>query len=129
MAKRITISSKAKKAEELFVSVPMAQAIRNELLFLLSVNKGERPIAKTFGSELYKFMFNRINLNTKNSIENHVKTLLAAWAESISNTEVKVQDDPSDHRALLVSINYTINETSEKQALSVPIRITGDING
>ena len=83
-------------------------AIRANLMHLILTQKGQRLYLPSFGTNLYKFIFEPSDSLTASGIRREIEDAVARF---IPNLQIKgvVIDFPEDHKAN-VTIDYIVNE-------------------
>lgn len=86
-------------------SVSDVKAINNSIRNILFTRIGSVPGKPTFGSNLYKVVFNHLDHITENLIITFTKEALAKWEPRITVTDVTVQMVPELNK-LIATIFY-----------------------
>lgn len=82
--------------------------IRESIRVILTTEPGERLMLPAFGAGLRRFLFEPNTVTTHRRIEEAVVQSLDRWERRIQVGEVRVEADPQDARAALVTVRYTL---------------------
>lgn len=94
--------------------------VREAIWIVLSTAPGERLMRPDFGCGIHDFVFAPNNVRTAGLVRFHVEEALTRWEPRIELQEVKVQPDPDDPAALLISIDYKVRATDSRYNLVYP---------
>lgn len=95
--------------------------IRESIRIILTTEPGERLMLPAFGAGLRRFLFEPNTVTTHRRIEEAVVQSLDRWERRIKLSEVRVEDDPQDTRAALVTVRYTL--VSNRAGDQVQLRV------
>ena len=101
--------------------VSLEEQIRQSLLFILSTDKGERPLMDNYGTNLKNFIFRRNSDGLLNEIEAHVRECLTQLEPRVTIDEVKAERVDDSRSQIELQIRYRIIETELKQTLRFPV--------
>jgi phage baseplate assembly protein W len=91
---------------------------------ILTTRLGERVMLPTYGSNLWKYLFEPLTPMNKDRIKSCVINSLALWEPRIQLTQFGVFEkaDPGvDQNTLIFVMYYRILGTSDEQKVSIPI--------
>jgi phage baseplate assembly protein W len=86
------------------------QAVFNKLKNLLLTRLGERPIQPTFGTDLFRILFEVNSRELQQSVEDYISPAISYWIPEItvSNILVKtIEDDPTLNHSIIITIEYS----------------------
>lgn len=83
--------------------------IRSSIFMILSTVKGERVFLPSFGSNLFKLVFEPNDVLTRNLIKQIVTDDVLRWEKRVSVTDVRVSGDDNE---IKVYVEYQLNNTS-----------------
>jgi len=86
------------------------RAVFNKLKNLLLTRLGERPIQPTFGTDLFRILFEVNSRELQQSVEDYISPAIAYWIPEItvSNLLVKtIEDDPTMTHSIEITLEYS----------------------
>ena len=86
------------------------QAVFNKLKNLLLTRLGERPIQPTFGTDLFRILFEVNSRELQQSVEDYILPAISFWIPEItvSNILVKtIEDDPTLNHSIIITLEYS----------------------
>jgi len=88
-----------------------AEAIKNNLINYFLTNPGERPLNPTFGGGLRAFIFEQIESNNLNFIEDQILSQIIEFFPNINveNLEIFKQEDTNQ---ISISLDYSVVNTN-----------------
>tara|TARA_R100000995_G_C3405016_1_gene86705 strand:- start:185 stop:592 length:408 start_codon:yes stop_codon:yes gene_type:complete len=95
-----------------------AAAIKNNLINYFLTNPGERPLNPSFGGGLRAFIFEQINTNNLDFIEQRISNDLGIFFPNviIGNLEILKQEDTN---TIIVELKYSISNTNINDTLQL----------
>jgi phage baseplate assembly protein W len=97
------------------------EQIRQSLLFILSTDKGERPLMEDYGTTLKNFIFRRNSDGLLTEIEAHVRESLSQHETRVTIDEVKAERVDDSRNRIELQIRYRVNGTDLRQTLRFPL--------
>jgi phage baseplate assembly protein W len=98
--------------------------VRESIRIILLTEAGERLMLPEFGGALRSFLFEPNNVATRRLIEEQIVQALRQWEPRIAVESVAVVADPSEARAAVATIRYTLIATRAAERVSVRVRLT-----
>ena len=94
------------------------EATKNNLINYFLTNPGERPLNPTFGGGLRDFIFEQIEDNNLDFLEDSISSDLQQFFPNISigNLEILKQEDLN---VITVSLTYSINNTNITDTIEI----------
>ena len=93
--------------------------IKSNLINLLLTNKGERVMNPEFGCDLGTALFEGINENLIEVIQNLINTNVAIFVPEVQITEVLVDINNPDNNAISVTVKYKIRISQNADQVTV----------
>ena len=95
-----------------------AAAIKNNLINYFLTNPGERPLNPSFGAGLREFIFEQINTDNLDFLEERISSDLEIFFPNvvIGNLEILKQEDTN---TIIVELKYSISNTSINDTLQL----------
>jgi phage baseplate assembly protein W len=94
--------------------------VREAIPLILETMLGERVMRPTFGSELQRFVFAPLTVETCANLARTVRGALLEWELRIHEVEVEVEPHPTEPGRLDVRIDYAIDVHRMRQSLVYP---------
>jgi len=94
--------------------------IKEAILIILKTEPGERVMEPEFGCGIYEYVFSTINISNLMLMEESVKKALLIYEPRIEVNQVKASPDYQENGLVLISIDYTVSSTNERQNLVYP---------
>lgn len=95
--------------------------IRESICIILGTKPGERLMRPDFGCGLDRYLFEPNDTATLRLIQEEVKRSLARWEPRITLDDIVVATNPSDARAVDITIYYTLIATQRRERLSLTV--------
>jgi phage baseplate assembly protein W len=86
--------------------------IRESIRIILLTEPGERLMLPTFGAGLRRFLFEPNTPTTRRLIADRIEESLRLWERRIAVESVRVDPDPADLQAVVVTITYRLVATN-----------------
>ena len=95
-----------------------AAATKNNLINFFLTNPGERPLNPSFGAGLREFIFEQINTDNLDFLEERISSDLEIFFPNvvIGNLEILKQEDTN---TIIVELKYSISNTSINDTLQL----------
>ena len=103
-----------------FVLSQYEEDIKEAILIILKTEPGERVMEPEFGCGIYEYVFSTINISNLMLMEESVKKALLIYEPRIEVNQVKASPDYQENGLVLISIDYTVSSTNERQNLVYP---------
>jgi hypothetical protein len=78
-----------------------------------------------FGGGLGRFLFEPNTVSTRHLIENQITRALIDWEPRIRVESVKVEADPADSQAAIVTVTYKLIATQTSERVSLTVTLAG----
>lgn len=88
------------------------QVVFNKLKNLLLTRIGERPLQPTFGTDLFKILFEVNSREIQEKIEEYIRPAISFWIPEVTVSAINVktiEDDPTMLHTLEITIGYSTN--------------------
>lgn len=85
--------------------------IKEAIRIILMTQKGERKMNPDFGCNIYKYMFDIINITTLKQIELDVEKAIRTWEYRINELEIHAEESEEVPGRIIVKIAYTIKNS------------------
>lgn len=85
-------------------------AVKSDLVHLILTQRGQRLYLPSFGTNLYKFLFEPSDSLTQSQIKREIEDTVAKFIPNLQITDVIIEY-PEDHKAT-VTIDYIVSEDS-----------------
>ena len=100
-----------------------AKQIHANLQNLILTMKGERPMQPTFGSDVYRLLFEPIYDHTlTQACREAIESAVEQWMPFVEVGLVEVDSDP-DRNSVNIRVNYSVNGFEAAEALNVTVRV------
>ena len=93
--------------------------IKSNLINLLLTNKGERVMNPEFGADLGTALFEGINENLVEVIQNLINTNAAIFVPEVQITDILVDINTPDNNAVSVTVKYKIRISQNPDQVTV----------
>jgi phage baseplate assembly protein W len=93
--------------------------VRESIALILQTQPGERLLLPDFGCGLERFLFEPNTIATLRLIQEEIKRALSRWERRIRLDDVQVATNPSDPRAVDITLYYTLIATQKQERLSM----------
>jgi phage baseplate assembly protein W len=93
-------------------------AIKNNLIDFFLTEPGERYLNPTYGGGLRSFIFEQINSNTLDSLQEDVQSKISRHFPNVRVLDLEVFQDP-DYNNITVSIKYNIIDTAISDEIQI----------
>lgn len=97
--------------------------IRQSIELILETMQGERVMHPDFGSEVHRYVFAAITVETMHNLGRAVRRALLRWERRIREIEVDVQENRTQVGRVDVHIQYTIDIHRMRQSLVYPFYV------
>jgi phage baseplate assembly protein W len=98
--------------------------IKESILIILKTIPGERVMEPEFGCGIYESVFSTININNLMLMEKSVKKALLFYEPRIEVEKVKATPSEDQNALVLISIDYRVISTNDRQNLVYPFYLT-----
>jgi len=95
-------------------------AIKYDLINFLLTDPGERPLNPTFGGGIKAFIFEQINNNTLDLLEQDLQFKIESYFPIIVINELNVTETINSNE-INISINYTISTTKTQDQILITV--------
>ena len=99
------------------------QNIRESIQIILQTEVGERLMLQPFGSGLGQFLFEPNTTATRSLIQERVENALRLWEPRIRLQNVQVEADPNQSKQVIITIDYELITTSERESLALTVNL------
>lgn len=96
----------------------LEESIRQSILVILSTEKGERDLLPDFGSNLYQFVFRRLEAGVLNEVEEEARRCLEQWEPRVQIESIKARPLASSPNQVNLLIRYSVKSTGSKQSIN-----------
>ncbi len=93
-------------------------AIRTNLIDFFLTEPGERYLNPTFGGGLRSFIFEQINSNTLETLQEDVQSKINTFFPNVRVSNLEVFQDP-DYNNITVSITYNVIDTAISDEIQI----------
>lgn len=100
-----------------------AENVRESIRLILSTDREERLMLPDFGGGLTRYLFQPNTPTTHTLIQEAITNSLAVWETRIEVQSVRVAADPTDSRAAIATIRYTVKATGLQDRTSLTVRL------
>jgi len=97
--------------------------IRESIRVILMTEQQERIMLPEFGGGLSRYLFEPNTVATRTLIADRIKKALGLWEPRIAIETVKVDEDPNDPQAAIVTIQYKLVATQSVERMDMNIRL------
>ena len=110
-------------------SYTVVDQVKSNLLNLLQTTKGERRMNPTFGSDLYKVIFEFNNEEIPSIVESTVRSDIQTWMPyiTIQNIIVDITNDNRDTYIINVQVEFSINQIGISDIQTVNVALNKQI--
>ncbi|MEC8739510.1 MAG: GPW/gp25 family protein [Bacteroidota bacterium] len=102
--------------------------IRQSIQIYFETKIGERILKPEFGSFVHNLIFEQNNLGFLTSIQNRLASDLSRWEPRIQIENIEAKTSPDDDGKILVSVNYSIQETNVRDNIVFPFYLLEGTN-
>jgi len=95
--------------------------VRESICIILRTRPGERLMEPDFGCGLERFLFEPNSLATLRLIQEEVKRALGRWEPRVSLDDVLVRVNPTEPRAVDITIAYTLIATQQRERVGLTL--------
>ena len=99
-------------------SYTTGEAVKANLIDYFLTNQGERPLNPTYGGGLRSFIFEQINSNTLDSLQEDIQSKISRYFPNVQVLDLEVFQDP-DYNNITVSIKYNIVDTAISDEIQI----------
>jgi phage baseplate assembly protein W len=93
-------------------------AIKNNLINWFLTNRGERPLNPEFGGNLRQYIFEQINNNTLDFLEEDLQAQIANYFPSIIVESLDLLSTP-DRNQITINLKYSIQGTNSNDQINI----------
>lgn len=97
--------------------------VRESICIILRTRPGERLMRPDFGCGLDRYLFEPNTISTLRLIQEEVKRSLNRWEPRITLNDVRVAVNPTDPRAVDITIYYTLIATQRREQLNLTLAL------
>ncbi|PKN92452.1 MAG: phage tail protein [Chloroflexi bacterium HGW-Chloroflexi-6] len=97
--------------------------IRESIRVILMTEQEERIMLPEFGGGLSRYLFEPNTVATRTLITDRIKKALGLWEPRIAIETIKVDEDPNDPQAAIVTIQYKLVATQSVERMDMNIRL------
>lgn len=97
--------------------------IHDSIRHILLTERGERLFVSGLGGDLQSFLFAPNTVSTHTLLAERVRDALTTWEPRIRVREVRVEPNPDDPEAAVITLTYTLVATAQPGTLSVGVRL------
>ncbi len=97
--------------------------VRESICIILCTSPGERVMQPDFGCGLERFLFEPNSLSTLRLIQEEVKRALARWEPRVSLDDVLVRVNPTEPRAVDITVAYTLIATQQRERVGLTLAL------
>jgi uncharacterized protein len=97
--------------------------IRESIRVILMTEQQERIMLPEFGGGLSRYLFEPNTVATRTLITDRIKKALGLWEPRIAVETIKVEADPNDPQAAIVTIQYKLVATQSVERMDMNIRL------
>ena len=110
-------------------SYTVVDQVKSNLLNLLQTTKGERRMNPTFGSDLYKVIFEFNNEEIPTIVESTVRSDIQTWMPyiTIQNIIVDITNDDRDTYIINVQVTFSVNQIGISDIQTVNVTLNKQI--
>lgn len=101
------------------------QNVRECIEVVLLTELEERRMLPDFGAGLEGFLFEPNDTATRRLIEERVTLAIQRWERRVKLESVRVDADPRDPRAAIVTVSYRLIATQAREQLSLGVVLRG----
>lgn len=102
-----------------------AQNVRESIQIILKTKFRERIKRPSFGGGLERFLYEPNTLATRTQIEERTRRALARWEPRVAVENVSAEASDDRPNAVILSITYTVRETSAREQLRLTLELGG----
>lgn len=95
--------------------------IRQSVFLILMTEPGERIMRPDFGTRLHQYVFENMDVTTRDRIRREVINSLTRWENRIYNITVEAYADRKQDGRLCVDVGYTLQGSLLKDEVSVQL--------
>lgn len=97
--------------------------VRESICIILRTRPGERIMRPDFGCGLDRYLFEPNNIGTLRLIQEEVKQSILRWEPRVTLNDVVVALNPTDARAVDITIYYTLIATQTQERLNMTVAL------
>lgn len=97
--------------------------IRQSLIILLSTRIGERVYRPDYGTELYLYQFEQMDLTVETQMKRSIEKAVLLFEPRITLDRIEISQEPTESGILDIGIFYRIRTTDSQQELVYPFSI------
>lgn len=95
------------------------RSVRESVYLILMTNRGERWLEPAFGSQMMSYTFMDTSPTMLRMLSDELREMLLKQEPRISDVDIEVDPETKDG-CLLISINYTVAATNQRDNLVFP---------
>lgn len=95
--------------------------IRQSLIILLSTRTGERIHRPDYGTELYRYQFEQLDLTMETMIKSSIEKAVLLYEPRVSLDRIEINKTKIQEGILIIELYYTIRMNSIQQELAYPL--------
>jgi len=96
-----------------------SQNVRESIRVILTTEINERIMLPQFGCGLKTYLFKPNTVATRRLIQDRIEFALGQWEPRIALESVTVEVDPNDENTAIISINYRLIATQQRERLGM----------
>jgi phage baseplate assembly protein W len=97
--------------------------VRESICIILRTRPGERIMRPDFGCGLDRYLFEPNNIGTLRLIQEEVKQSILRWEPRVTLNDIVVALNPTDTRAVDITIYYTLIATQTQERLNMTVAL------
>jgi uncharacterized protein len=97
--------------------------VRESICIILRTRPGERVMRASFGCGIDRYLFEPNDISTLRLIQEEVKQSILLWEPRVSLNDIVVALNPTDARAVDITIYYTLIATQTQDRLSMTLAL------
>lgn len=101
------------------------QNVRESICIILRTRPGERLMLPDFGCGLDDYLFEPNNIASLRLIQESVQRALSRWEPRIKLDDVQVALNPTDARAVDITVMYTLIATQRREQVNLTVSTQG----
>ena len=88
-------------------SKTIPQQVKSNIKNLLLTSKGERVFQPDFGCDLRDLLFEQINSETLDGVDNSIRIALDTWLPYVNKNDLIIVQDESNPNAITITLEYS----------------------
>lgn len=97
-------------------------AVQQSILNIVFTRKGDKPFHPRFGSGIYKYLFDKANVETALNIQTEIEFALQNWEPRIIIQKIEATPDP-DNKKIAIDVFYKYIRLDQNRSFNFDVKL------